>query len=248
MSGHLPPTGWVYRGISAERQDSLSEETNLESLIEEIQSNVVISFLELREPCSESKELKGQESYRVCLELRSTRCQKHDRALDQLLNGAFGLRARYAIDPHQGSLATTRVCRSVAECISANRIPVSADYSHLAESLGEHCENSLYLPSAKAWFGRSEDRSGASSENGEVECQLWSQCRSEDIQEIQRRLSSGDYCLTRHQIESKLLKGRTIPKPSSLSIKGAFVSDSGEEYITLDKQSRSLQIHLLGWS
>ena len=107
---------------------------------------------------------------------------------------------------------------------------------------------SLLLPSAKVWFGRKVDRAPASFCEGELDCARWIESRTKNPNSILDSLSSNDFDLTMQQIEYSLCKGRTMPTTGSLDIKGAFVTDNLDEYVTLNKRTRALQIHLLGWT
>jgi len=219
----------------------------LDSIVDEILDNVEISVACPAEPCSES-QMDGLEAYRVVLELKSTRNESCDDAMDQLLNGAFGLRARYAVDPSGGSEATHRVCRAIAERICANRIPFSAGSADSAFSLRANIDPSVLLPSAKIWFDQRVDRAAASAEEGSLECARWIRSWSEDLEKFQEILSSDSFRLTTHQIQQAVLKGRTVPTICSLDLKGAFTTSDAMEYVPLNKRTRALQLHLLGWS
>lgn len=240
----LPPHGWVYKGMKSARLQNLMSQKPLGAIVEEILENAVISRANPKAPCEESKKF-GILAHRVEFELTS-RHPGCANAMDQLLNGAFGVRARYAVDADEGSNATGRVCRIIAEAIRTGQLPFSDDFAHLECALRENIEPSLSQPSAKVWFGESPDRAGASPE--ELECTVWIRSRSADQTGIQEALSCNGYEFTSQDFEYRIGKGRTVPTTKSIGIKGAWVTDNGVPYVTLNKRTRARQIHLLGWS
>jgi len=83
-----------------------------------------VSALTIR--AAESLEA-GPSAHRVSFDLVSTVHDSDDPAMDRLMNGAYGIRARYGCSPEAGDVATQAACRVVAELLrSSSRIQLNA--------------------------------------------------------------------------------------------------------------------------
>jgi hypothetical protein len=194
------------------------------------------------EPCDEAK-LDKVIADRVSFHLQPNSPNAHD-ALDGLLNGAFGLRARYCLSPEQGSRATAFVCNAIAAAVLERKIGyVSGESNPQLTALAQAIVRSLLRPSAKVWFDPFTDKRAAILDEGHVLSAIWDRSRRQPAL-VEAALSD----LSPQQIEASLAKGRTVPRPALLDVKGAFVTAEGSEYIPRSKRTRALQIHLMGWT
>jgi hypothetical protein len=238
----LPPNGWHYGGLTVSRSNSLTRKTSIDQLVADILAGAVVDNIKLKDRCDEAKREKLT-AHRVSFGLRPTN-EYAAEAMDQLLNGAFGLRARYCSSPEEGSIANASVCRAIAKAILAQQIGAGDDISERAlfimpNALGE----SLAKSSAKVWFDAPTDKRGVESEDGEVFSEVWKQSRID-----QERLTSMLPDLSPQQLKASLVKGLSVPRPLSLDVKAAFTERNGKEYVQGSKRSRAMQIHLLGWT
>lgn len=210
---------------------------SLDQLVAEILTDMVFENLKLKEPCDEAQR-KGLHAQRFSFSLRPTSQAACD-AIDSLLNGAYGLRAHYCHSPEEGGSANSAVCHALAEAIQGLTISAGGNIFELPGELLK----SLEKASAKIWFDDETDKRGVLIEDGELFSDTWIQSR-EDPQRVKLKLGE----LSAQQIETSLAKGRSMPKPLALTVKTAFTEPNGLEYIPASKESRSLQIHLMGWT
>ena len=238
----LPPDGWQYSHLAPGRRQGLLEQFPLERLISDVIAHSDLCGVNLCECCDEAK-LERVVANRVSFQLQPNTPSAHD-ALDRLLNGAFGLRARYCLSPEEGSCATAIVCSAIATAISELEIgSVSGVSSPQVTALGQAMVHSLSWASAKVWFDPPTDKRAAAPDDGNVLSATWDRSRREPAL-VEAALAD----LSPQQIEASLAKGRTVPLPTLLDVKGAFVTAQGSEYVPRSKRTRALQIHLMGWT
>jgi hypothetical protein len=238
----LPPRGWQYQHIDRSRSELLMRTASLEQLAAEVFAGVVIDDIRLREPCDEAKREKLI-AHRVTFSLRPVN-EAASEAADRLLNGAYGLRAHYCYSPEEGSNANRTVCHSLVDAIQARTIRSNStipgqEYRALLDALG----GSLAKSSAKIWFDPPTDKRPPKLEDGEIVSDIWGQSRV-DRKRVELALPE----LSAQQIEASLAKGRSVPRPLALDVKAAFTGPGGVEYIPVSKKTRSVQIHLMGWT
>lgn len=220
----------------------LETRISLEQMVVELLANSELRNVEPQEPCEEAK-LDKLVANRVAFQLYPRTPSAHD-AVDRMLNGPFGLRACYCISPERGSSATAHVCREITDAIRESRIGLASSVSNKEiVKLTQLIEPSLCLPSAKVWFDPPTDKRAKSLEDGCVTAATWDKSRRQP-QLVRTALPS----LSPQQIEFSMMKGDTVPTPAFLDIKGAFVTHEGIEYVAVNKRTRSLQIHLMGWT
>lgn len=238
----LPPDGWQYSHLAPSRRQSLLEQLPLERLISDVLAHSDLCGVEPHESCDEAKLDKVAAS-RVNFQLQPNTSSAHD-ALDRLLNGAFGLRARYCLSPEEGSCATAFVCSSIADAILERKIGLVSGVSNpQVTALGQAMVHSLARPSAKVWFDPPTDKRAAALDDGHVLSAIWNRSRHQPTL-VEVALAH----LSRQQIEASLAKGQTVPLPALQDVKGAFVTAEGSEYVPRSKRTRALQIHLMGWT
>jgi hypothetical protein len=220
----------------------LEEQQPLGVLVGDLLAHSDLCGIEVREPCDEAK-LEKVVANRVSFQLQPRSANGRD-ALDRLLNGASGLRARYCLSAEEGRRANAFVCREVADAIRDWRIAFASGVSNdEAAALTQAMRSSLNKPSAKVWFDRPTDKRAAAFSDGRVSSEIWDQSRRQP-ELVRSALPS----LSPQQIEVSMAKGGTVPLPGFLNIKGAFVTAEGAEYVPASKRTRALQIHLMGWT
>lgn len=231
---------WRYRRLGNERLELLSKQVSIGFLVDLLLANSRLAELDPEERC---EERAGRGSRRVKFALLPEGSTATD-ALDQLLNGAFGLRATYAASAELGASANQEICRSVASAFLENRIRTSEPL-RLLEILHSAIACSLSFPTAKVWFDAVTDRSSASVllEQGEVECSAWKPVPDDETEALALQLGIGV-----QQLEETASKGRSVPRPRALDVKGAFIFANGDEYQAQSKRQRPYQIHRLGWT
>ncbi len=238
----LPPDGWQYSDLTPSRHQTLQEQLPLECLIGDMLAHSALCGVDVCEPCDEAK-LEKVFANRVSFQLQPNTSSAHD-ALDRLLNGAFGLRARYCLSPEEGSCATAFVCGAIADAILERKIGLVRGVSNLQlTALAQAMVHSLLRPSAKVWFDPPTDKRAAALDDGHVLSAIWDRSRRQPPL-VEAALAD----LSPQQIEASLAKGRTVPLPALLDVKGAFVTAEGSEYIPRSKRTRALQIHLMVWT
>lgn len=231
---------WRYRRLGNERLELLSKQVSIGFLADLLLAHSRLAELDPEERC---EERAGRGSSRVTFALLPE-CSAAADALDQLLNGAFGLRATYAACAELGASANQEICRSIASAVLTNRIRTSEPAGRL-EMLHSAVACSLSFPTAKVWFDGDTDRSSASVllQQGEVECSAWKPVPDDEIEAFALQLGIGV-----QQLEEAASKGRSVPRPLALDVKGAFIFANGDEYQALAKRQRPYQIHRLGWT
>lgn len=233
----LPPPGWRYENMLASRQAHLFQRVGLMDQVADVIRVCRITKFEPRDPCDECKPNRLPPAHRVALELGAY-APSSRRAFDRLLNGAYGLRARYALSAAYGQEATAQACRAIWDAVARGQLRTECD-------LTLDNQVSLYKTSAKVWFGSVSDKAGVSVEHAAVTCECWEDSRAADVNILRSKLEGS---LDLQGIEYRLRKGSTAPIPMRLDVKGAFVCDDGTEYVAISKRTRSLQLHLLGWT
>jgi hypothetical protein len=234
--------GWHYKNIDQARSELLMREATIDLLVVDVLEGVVIEGIDLKEPCNEAKRA-GVVASRISFRLRPVSEAASD-ALDRLLNGSYGLRARYCHSPEDGSNANSVVCRALAQTIRARSIGLHSSVPEqqlllLSDVLGE----SFAKPSAKIWFDAPTDKRPTTVDDGEVFSDIWNQSRSDP-----KRVESALPELSPQQVQMSLSKGRSVPRPLAVDIKATFTEPNGVEYVTVGKRSRPLQLHLMGWT
>ena len=189
------------------------------------------------DPCDECKPNRLPPAHRVALELGGVCAPSSRRAFDRLLNGAYGLRARYALSAAYGQEATAQACRAIWDAVARGQLRTECD-------LTLDNQVSLYKTSAKVWFGSVSDKAGVSVEHAAVTCECWEDSRAADVNILRSKLE-GSLDLQGINIGCERVALRI---PMRLDVKGAFVCDDGTEYVAISKRTRSLQLHLLGWT
>lgn len=238
----LPPDGWRYTHLAESRLHILVEQLSLERLIGDVLAHSDLCGVDVREPCDEAKRDKVIAN-RVVFRLQPRNRSACD-ALDRLLNGAFGLRARYCLSPEEGSHATGFVCREIAGAIVERNIGVASGVpKEQIAALTQAVGYSLCQPSAKVWFDGPVDKCAADLNDGHLFSAIWDQSRREPA-----LVEAALPCLSPQQIGASLAKGRTVPMPTALDVKGGFATAEGTEYVPRSKRMRALQIHLMGWT
>lgn len=242
MSAMLPPHGWRYTGLTHSRRQTLEEPAPLGYLVGALLALSDLGGIDVRERCDEAK-LEKVAANRVGFQLRP-RTSNAREALDRLLNGDYGLRARYCVSPEEGSRATAFVCREIAVAIRERSIGLASGVSNDdVKALTKAMEPSLNEPSAKAWFDPPTDKRAVTLDDGQVFSAVWD--RSRRLPEAVQSALPG---LSPQQITVLLAKGQGVPLPAFLDIKGAFVTAEGLAYVPASKRTRALQIHLMGWT
>jgi hypothetical protein len=240
------PDGWRYENVTEKRRQWLLSPATLDLLLEQIIANTSIENVVLAEPCEESSA-DGISAHRIAFQARAMN-PAATHAFDRLLNGACGLRARYAHSAAAGAHASGWVCRFLAHAVGAGRVAFANEVDKPSRaSLRRHVTTSMAHPSAKVWFGPSVDRAASSVVAGVVSCTRWMQSRANPAS-ISAQLSRDRFGLTDQQIAYLLGKGAEIPVPLSLDVKGGFRTRDGSEYVALSKRNRDLQLHLTGWT
>jgi hypothetical protein len=164
-------------------------------------------------------------------------------AADYLMNGVSGLRATYASDHVVGSRVNSAVCQVIADAILDSRIKISRGTPNsVRETLRECVATSMSKLSAKVWYDSDTDKSSPDIQLGTVSCSVW------EANWIQFRGLAERLGLTDQQLQVSISKGKTVPRPRKLDVKGAFVYSDEQEYVALSKRTRPLQIHLVGWT
>ncbi len=159
--------------------------------------------------------------------------------LDQLLNGAYGIRARFASSASDGKAATQLFCCAVADAFASNRLQWNGDKAFL--------DRSLRLPSAKVWYPTEIDNPTDDPDPGSVTCTLWTNAEPNAVFDAisTPTWNAGD----KYRFSYQLGSGRRMPKLAALNVKGAWIEpEDGTEFVTPDKVTRAEQIHLIGWS
>lgn len=223
MNAMLPPPAWLYTDLTHCRRQTLEKQLPLGRLVGDLLAHSDLCGIEVREPCDEAK-LDKVVANRVSFQLQPRTAKARD-ALDRLLNGAFGLRARYCVSSEEGSRATAFVCREVAGAIRERRIGLANGVSNdEVTALTQVMAPSLNQPSAKVWFDPPTDKRASTVDDGHVFSAIWDQSRRQP-EFVQTALPG----LSPQQIEVSMAKGRTVPLPAFLDIKGAFVTAEGTE-------------------
>jgi len=222
--------------MPASRQAHLLQRVTLANQVTDVIRACRITKFDLRDPCDECRVNRLPPAHRVTLELGAS-APSNRRAFDRLLNGAYGLRARYALSPAYGQEASAQVCRGIWDAIAGGLLRAQCD---LVEGHASLCETS-----AKIWFDSTVDKADANADLVTVTCERWRDSCSTDVNIL---LSQFEGSLDLQGIEYRMRKGRTAPTPMRLDVKGAFVRNDGREYVAISKRTRSLQLHLLGWT
>lgn len=210
MNTTPPPDGWHYSDLTPSRRQSLLEQIPLERLISDLLPHTDLCRVDVCEPCDEAK-LDKVIANRVSFQLQPNTSSAHD-ALDRLLNGAFGLRARYCLLPEEGSRATGFVCSAIVAAILERKIePASGVSNRQVMALAQAMVHSLRLPSAKVWFDPPTDKRAAVFDDGQVRSAIWDRSRRQPAL-VEAALSG----LSPQQIGASLAKGRTVPLPALL--------------------------------
>lgn len=214
----------------------------LESLVATIVGECLVDEVKPNEPCGDRK---GKGSHRV----EFTPLPDTDRAvdaIDQLLNGASGLRSRYAIDADLGEAANLRVCEAIANGIANGRVRYFAAVAEGGRlALIEKVARSLHGASAKFWYDDATDRETATDallQRGTVE---WAAPAPLVTDHARLAHYLG---LEEQQTAGSARRGGAAPHPTSLTVKGAFVWDDGEEFVVESKKTRSQRLHRLHWT
>jgi hypothetical protein len=233
----LPPPGWRYENMLASRQVHLFQRVGLVDQVTDVIRACRITKFEPRDPCDECKLNRLPPAHRVTLE--SGACAPSSRrAFDRLLNGAYGLRARYALSAAYGQEATAQACRAIWDAVTRGQLRTECGL------VLDH-PDSLCKTSAKVWFDSTVDKAAVHVEHAAVTCECWADSRAMDANILRSKFEGS---LDLPGIQYRLRKGCTAPIPTRLDVKGAFVCDDGTEYVAISKRTRSLQLHLLGWT
>ena len=243
------PIGWTYTNAAIERVDLLERQASIEALIEQV---IVGSVIDRVTPRADCDEFDGKKcgAKRVWFALVPESKATLD-AIDQLLNGRFGLRAHYANDSCAGAQSTALVCTAIADALVSDHIRFD-DACSLVDrhDLRDCARVSLLGKSAKVWFDSETDTRGVVEEDATVTCDRWAESRRSKRSDLADllALAHSRWRLTEHQIEAKLIKGATAPLPRFLDVKGAYICADGREYVPINKRNRAEQVHLLGWT
>ena len=144
----------------------------------------------------------------------------------------------------RGQLCDRFVCSAIADAILQRKIGLASGVSNQqVTALTQAMVHSLSWPSAKVWFDPPTDKRAAGLDDGHVLSAIWDRSRRQPAL-VEAALAD----LSPQQIEASLAKGRTVPLPALLDVKGAFVTAEGTEYVPRSKRTRALQIHLMGWT
>jgi hypothetical protein len=150
---------------------------------------------------------------------------EHD-LFDIFFNAESGYRGTYFVSPEDGLRANSHLLALVAPALASHKI-----HSALPQIQAEH---SLRAPSAKCWL----------AEVGKGFCPAcqgeWTPPRDEIPDFLNGRWENGT--------EAKARWGRKAPRFTKLRMLGAFVNQSGSEYVTIQKRKRAQHIHDFGWS
>lgn len=248
-SAFQAPAGWRYANAEKERVEILDKPASIAALIAQIIAGSIVDRVMPRDGCNE-REGKKCGAQRVWFALTPRNNATVD-AIDQLLNGRFGLRAHYARDACAGDESTSEVCTAIADALVANRIPFVHTCSGVdRRDLQDRARLSLLMKSAKIWFDSDTDTRAVLREDAELTCDRWLDSRRTRRSELADLLATDRQYgrLAEQQIAAKLIKGATAPLPRFLDVKGAFICADGREYVPINKRRRADQIHLLGWT
>lgn len=145
---------------------------------------------------------------------------------DLFFNARSGYRGSYFTSPEQGVRANGKLLSLVAD-----KLAVHSSHPDLSQSQAEH---SLLSHSAKVWLAE-VGRGFCPACEGE-----WTPPQ-DDVAEI----LNGRWEL---KPGVKARYGRKAPYYTKLRVLGAFVNESGAEYVTTQKRHRARDIHEFGWS
>lgn len=159
---------------------------------------------------------------------------------DLFFNSPRGYRAQFHKSPH----AEDRANSDLISHISAKLIDYAHGRTTKHQMRVEAIRRSLCASSAKIWIG---------------ECGTRSQ-RAEDIKHLRVDLEVEPWLGTARAYvldpskypnpngEILAVDGVKAPTGTILQVKGAFIDESGQEHVPEDKKTRSLQIHLFGFT
>jgi len=154
-------------------------------------------------------------------------CVSVDRFLfDRFFNAQSGYRGCYFISPEEGLRANAHLLQLIAPVLSAFKVH--------PQMTASRAEQSLSLPSAKAWLAEAGLRFCSLCE-GE-----WTATQDDTAEILNGRWEDGG--------DPKAKAGRKAPRFEKLRIMGAFVDERGKEYVAMRKRDRAQQIHAFGWS
>jgi len=154
-------------------------------------------------------------------------CISIDRDLfDLFFNSQNGYRGSYFQSPQEGLLANSQLLDLLA--------PRLVSFETHQDMLPRMIERSLRAPSAKCWLAE-EGKGFCPACAGE-----WVAPQDDAPEILNGRWEKGT--------EINLRYGRKAPVQNQLRVIGAFVNETGDEYVVPRKRTRAQQIHDHGWS
>jgi hypothetical protein len=152
-------------------------------------------------------------------------CLEQD-LFDIFFNAESGYRGIYFLSPEHGLRANSQLLALVAPALASHTV-------HLGLPQVQ-AERSLRASSPKCWLAEVGKRFCPACE-GE-----WTPPQDDTPEFLNGRWE--------HGTDAKAMWGRKAPLLTKLRILGAFVNESGSEYVTTQKRKRAEHIHQFGWS
>lgn len=147
---------------------------------------------------------------------------------DKFFNSPAGYRGSYFVSPHQGWECNNLLMQRLLPRLSSWATQNSPGYN------AEFAQDALMAVSAKAWLAECTMEL-CSACQGE-----WSLPNNNQAEIINGRWDTSDQPKSRY--------GRKAPLHSKIRLFGAFLNNSGDEFIPAKKRYRNQHIHDEGWS
>jgi hypothetical protein len=211
-------TQWSYRGVYSETRIRVLE------TVTPFENIVHRLNQDMHIVCCHTQECEDKQGYK-----RVVYCAEVDRELfDVFFNSCSGYRGAYFQSPEYGLTANQILLRTVAQRLTAWTRTYCSDQDY------DLAARSLLATSAKAWLA-------------EETLKICGLCRGEWNPSVQTELEiiNGRWECDAH---THAQWGRQTPLFKKIRFFGAFLDDSGNEYVALHKQCRAEEIHARGWS
>ena len=159
---------------------------------------------------------------------------------DLFFNSPQGYRGQYHRSANAGQQANEKLISRMA-----GRLIAYTNGKTTKHSMGAHAiRRSLAAGSAKIWI----DEQGVRAQRGDDITELKADLAVEPWLRTAMAYVAAPAKYTNPLGEINAVDGVKAPKGSLLEVKGAFIDQDGQEHLAENKENRSLQIHLYGFT